>query len=62
MIRIALNEENFTQLVSGKIVVRASSAESETVEIILSDIGFTAMLLAIEKAIDERHASGGRLK
>jgi hypothetical protein len=56
VVRVALNEEAFTALVSGQVAtVRGyTTAGVVTIEIILSDIGFAQMQRAIERAIDAR--------
>ncbi len=49
--RITLNEEDFAALVAGKAVRRDGTSVPDTAEIILADIGFSAMLAAIRRAM-----------
>lgn len=51
-LRILLSAENFEGLVAGKVVT-SCSAGGLAVELILSDIGFGPMLVAIETAMRE---------
>lgn len=52
VVRVVLDEAAFRDLVAGKIV-SAGASPATPVEIILSDIGWNRMLLAIAVAIDE---------
>lgn len=55
-IRIALSADDFQDLLNGNVVVRRhpDSAGPTKVEILLSDIGFSVMLGAIDAAIRPR--------
>ena len=52
-LRIALGEDAFRNLVAGRVVITsavASNARRQLVEIILSDIGWPAMIKAVRAA------------
>lgn len=59
-IRVALNEEDFRNLVAGKVVTISSGrvVRGISVEIILSDIGWGRMYAAIEEV--DKGAQGDR--
>jgi hypothetical protein len=48
-VRVALGEAEFRELVAGR-VAKVSAADGSTVEVILSDIGWPAILRAIDDA------------
>jgi hypothetical protein len=55
--RVALDEATFRQLVAGQTVA-AIVGDGDRIEIILSDIGFGPMLIAIGDAMTPGHPRG----
>ena len=55
-IRIALNEDDFRQLVAGNIVTTLTERDGDLVEIILSDIGFDRIYAAVDTAVHLKEA------
>lgn len=50
VIRVRIDEADFRQLVAGK-VARLVSAKGEVIEVILADIGFDRMEIALTTAV-----------
>lgn len=55
-IRIVLTEENFKDLVSGKVAESVDQATGQSIKIILEDIGFRAIQMAVIDGMGEPSA------